>query len=246
VSAREGAGGGAPRRLRRLGPAHPRARGARALLPARAAGGHRDRVGLRPGRAARAPDPQAPLVAARRDALGQDRAGWRNPRPNGRPSNPRSPSGRRSSSATPSSSRPCELAQHDRDRVGLRPGRAARAPDPQAPLVAARRDVRGVPDPAGYLALLEESEAEWAALESEITIGETFFFRYAPCLRSNGGRCGRRGAISAPRRPGRRSGPAPGSAAERLRRRRDADRRPAGPRPLGRPHPARRGARPPA
>ena len=38
---------------------------------------------------------------------------------------------------------------------------------------------RGLSEPAGYLALLEESEAEWAALESEITIGETFFFRYA-------------------------------------------------------------------
>ncbi|WP_353954883.1 CheR family methyltransferase [uncultured Methylobacterium sp.] len=45
--------------------------------------------------------------------------------------------------------------------------------------VGRRMRVRGVPDPAGYLALLEESEAEWAALESEITIGETFFFRYA-------------------------------------------------------------------
>ncbi len=45
--------------------------------------------------------------------------------------------------------------------------------------VGRRMRARGVPDPAGYLALLEESEAEWAALESEITIGETFFFRYA-------------------------------------------------------------------
>ncbi|WP_279356783.1 CheR family methyltransferase [Methylobacterium indicum] len=45
--------------------------------------------------------------------------------------------------------------------------------------VGRRMRVRGVPDPAGYLGLLEESEAEWAALESEITIGETFFFRYA-------------------------------------------------------------------
>ncbi|SFV04788.1 chemotaxis protein methyltransferase CheR [Methylobacterium sp. 174MFSha1.1] len=45
--------------------------------------------------------------------------------------------------------------------------------------VGRRMRARGVPDPAGYLVLLEESEAEWAALESEITIGETFFFRYA-------------------------------------------------------------------
>ncbi|GJD63037.1 CheR family methyltransferase [Methylobacterium frigidaeris] len=45
--------------------------------------------------------------------------------------------------------------------------------------VGRRMRARGVPDPAGYLALLEESEGEWAALESEITIGETFFFRYA-------------------------------------------------------------------
>ncbi|WP_414468137.1 CheR family methyltransferase [Methylobacterium currus] len=45
--------------------------------------------------------------------------------------------------------------------------------------VGRRMRARGVPDPAGYLVLLENSEAEWAALESEITIGETFFFRYA-------------------------------------------------------------------
>lgn len=45
--------------------------------------------------------------------------------------------------------------------------------------VGRRMRARGVPDPAGYLALLEGSEGEWAALESEITIGETFFFRYA-------------------------------------------------------------------
>ncbi len=45
--------------------------------------------------------------------------------------------------------------------------------------VGRRMRARGVPDPAGYLAVLEGSEGEWAALESEITIGETFFFRYA-------------------------------------------------------------------
>lgn len=45
--------------------------------------------------------------------------------------------------------------------------------------VGRRMRARGVPDPAGYLALLEGSEGEWAALEAEITIGETFFFRYA-------------------------------------------------------------------
>ncbi|TNC13785.1 protein-glutamate methyltransferase [Methylobacterium terricola] len=45
--------------------------------------------------------------------------------------------------------------------------------------VGRRMRARGIAEPAGYLALLEESEAEWAALESEITIGETFFFRYA-------------------------------------------------------------------
>ncbi|WP_425463610.1 CheR family methyltransferase [Methylobacterium oryzihabitans] len=37
----------------------------------------------------------------------------------------------------------------------------------------------GLADGAGYLALLDRSEAEWTALEAEITIGETFFFRYA-------------------------------------------------------------------
>ncbi|MGX7708481.1 CheR family methyltransferase [Methylobacterium sp. Gmos1] len=45
--------------------------------------------------------------------------------------------------------------------------------------VGRRMRARGSADPAGYLMLLEESEAEWAALEAEITIGETFFFRYA-------------------------------------------------------------------
>ncbi|MEH3144988.1 MAG: protein-glutamate methyltransferase [Methylobacterium frigidaeris] len=37
----------------------------------------------------------------------------------------------------------------------------------------------GLSDGAAYLALLDQSEAEWNALEAEITIGETFFFRYA-------------------------------------------------------------------
>ncbi|MGU3539077.1 CheR family methyltransferase [Methylobacterium sp. A54F] len=40
----------------------------------------------------------------------------------------------------------------------------------------------GLRDCAGYLARLDDREAgpaEWAALEAEITIGETFFFRYA-------------------------------------------------------------------
>ncbi|KAB1071471.1 CheR family methyltransferase [Methylobacterium planeticum] len=40
----------------------------------------------------------------------------------------------------------------------------------------------GVPDSGAYLAHLEDRRTgprEWAALESEITIGETFFFRYA-------------------------------------------------------------------
>lgn len=45
--------------------------------------------------------------------------------------------------------------------------------------VGRRMRARGIAEPAGYLALLEASEAEWAALEAEITIGETFFFRYA-------------------------------------------------------------------
>ena len=38
-----------------------------------------------------------------------------------------------------------------------------------------------VPDAAGYRALLDgpDGAPEWAALEAEITIGETFFFRYA-------------------------------------------------------------------
>ncbi|ACA14813.1 MCP methyltransferase, CheR-type [Methylobacterium sp. 4-46] len=35
------------------------------------------------------------------------------------------------------------------------------------------------PDAGAYLAHLSASEEEWAALEAEITIGETFFFRYA-------------------------------------------------------------------
>ena len=42
--------------------------------------------------------------------------------------------------------------------------------------VGRRMRVRGVPDPAGYLALLGESAAEWAALESEITM--TTFLRF--------------------------------------------------------------------
>jgi len=37
----------------------------------------------------------------------------------------------------------------------------------------------GVADAAAYAALLERSPEEWTALEAEITIGETFFFRYA-------------------------------------------------------------------
>jgi chemotaxis protein methyltransferase CheR len=40
----------------------------------------------------------------------------------------------------------------------------------------------GLPGAAGYLALLGDplrGEAEWSVLEAEITIGETFFFRYA-------------------------------------------------------------------
>ncbi|MCJ2013284.1 CheR family methyltransferase [Methylobacterium sp. J-076] len=40
----------------------------------------------------------------------------------------------------------------------------------------------GTPDFAAYLALLSDAaagEAEWARLEAEITIGETFFFRYS-------------------------------------------------------------------
>ncbi|KMO37950.1 protein-glutamate methyltransferase, partial [Methylobacterium variabile] len=45
--------------------------------------------------------------------------------------------------------------------------------------IGRRMRARGLEEPAGYLALLEDSEAEWAALEAEITIGETFFFRYA-------------------------------------------------------------------
>jgi chemotaxis protein methyltransferase CheR len=37
----------------------------------------------------------------------------------------------------------------------------------------------GVADAAAYAALLERAAEEWTALEAEITIGETFFFRYA-------------------------------------------------------------------
>lgn len=37
----------------------------------------------------------------------------------------------------------------------------------------------GVADAAAYTALMERSPEEWTALEAEITIGETFFFRYA-------------------------------------------------------------------
>jgi chemotaxis protein methyltransferase CheR len=43
----------------------------------------------------------------------------------------------------------------------------------------ARLRAAAAPDAAAYLARLGESEEEWAALEAEITIGETFFFRYA-------------------------------------------------------------------
>ena len=44
-----------------------------------------------------------------------------------------------------------------------------------------RMRVRGLSDCAAYLTLLEGAAGreEWAALEAEITIGETFFFRYA-------------------------------------------------------------------
>ncbi|GJD52279.1 hypothetical protein OPKNFCMD_5042 [Methylobacterium crusticola] len=45
--------------------------------------------------------------------------------------------------------------------------------------VARRMRACGAADPAGYLAQLDDAGAEWAALEAEITIGETFFFRYA-------------------------------------------------------------------
>ncbi|WP_410823749.1 CheR family methyltransferase [Methylobacterium oryzisoli] len=43
----------------------------------------------------------------------------------------------------------------------------------------ARLRAAAAPDAAAYLARLNGSEEEWAALEAEITIGETFFFRYA-------------------------------------------------------------------
>ena len=45
-----------------------------------------------------------------------------------------------------------------------------------------RMRATGAPDLQGYGALLDEptqGEAEWARLEAEITIGETFFFRYS-------------------------------------------------------------------
>ncbi|WP_342163752.1 protein-glutamate O-methyltransferase CheR [Methylobacterium sp. SD21] len=45
-----------------------------------------------------------------------------------------------------------------------------------------RMRATGAPDLAGFAALLDEptqGEAEWARLEAEITIGETFFFRYS-------------------------------------------------------------------
>lgn len=47
--------------------------------------------------------------------------------------------------------------------------------------VRKRMRIRGVADCSAYLALLESGAGreEWAALEAEITIGETFFFRYA-------------------------------------------------------------------
>ncbi|MCQ4162627.1 protein-glutamate O-methyltransferase CheR [Roseomonas sp. GC11] len=48
--------------------------------------------------------------------------------------------------------------------------------------LARRLRATGLPGPGAYLARLAEPErgaAEWAALEAEITIGETFFFRYA-------------------------------------------------------------------
>ncbi|MGV7029407.1 CheR family methyltransferase [Methylobacterium symbioticum] len=38
---------------------------------------------------------------------------------------------------------------------------------------------RGVPDAGAYALLLAAEPVEWRALEAEITIGETFFFRYA-------------------------------------------------------------------
>ncbi|MFD0936364.1 CheR family methyltransferase, partial [Methylobacterium trifolii] len=42
-----------------------------------------------------------------------------------------------------------------------------------------RFKARGVDSAAAYRALLLADADEWAALEAEITIGETFFFRYA-------------------------------------------------------------------
>jgi chemotaxis protein methyltransferase CheR len=48
--------------------------------------------------------------------------------------------------------------------------------------VRKRLNATGLRDSAQYLALLNDpasGEAEWARLEAEITIGETFFFRYA-------------------------------------------------------------------
>jgi chemotaxis protein methyltransferase CheR len=46
--------------------------------------------------------------------------------------------------------------------------------------VLRRMTARGFEDCTAYLALLEsrDGEAEWSALEADITIGETFFFRY--------------------------------------------------------------------
>lgn len=47
--------------------------------------------------------------------------------------------------------------------------------------LAQRMAARGIDTPAAYLALLEgdAGEAEWTALASEVTINETFFFRFA-------------------------------------------------------------------
>ena len=45
--------------------------------------------------------------------------------------------------------------------------------------VCRRLRATGAADAAGYLARLATDEEEWAALESEVTIGETFFFRDA-------------------------------------------------------------------
>lgn len=48
--------------------------------------------------------------------------------------------------------------------------------------VRKRLGATGLPDPIAYLKLLDDAisgPAEWGKLEAEITIGETFFFRYA-------------------------------------------------------------------